>query len=285
MLADYHVHTSFSDDAVIPMEEVVKIAIEKGLDEICFTEHMDYGVKTDLDHGSVDYQERLEHSLKEKDTGLNCDCEAYQKELERCRRLYGDRIHIRMGMEFGMQTHTVDAFQKVFDRYPFDFIILSCHQVGDQEFWTGEFQKGKTQAEYNRRYYEEILKVVRRYDDYSVLGHLDMIRRYDPTGDFPLSGVQDLVEEILRTVIAGGKGIEINTSCFRYGLKDLTPSREILQLYRRLGGEIVTIGSDAHTGEWVGCQAAEMQRELRRLGFSHICLYEQMKPVRRELIL
>ncbi len=284
MLADYHVHTWFSDDSVNPMEEAVKTAIACGLDELCFTEHMDYGIKADLDPEAADYEKRLNACLVGNDTVHNCDCLAYQKEVERCRKLYGDQIRIRMGMEFGMQTHTVEAFQKVFDRYPFDFIILSCHQVEDKEFWTYEFQEGRTQAEYNRRYYEEILNVAKLYDDYSVLGHLDMIRRYDKAGDYPFAQVRDIVAEILRTVIEKGKGIEINTSCYRYKLPDLTPGREILKLYRELRGEIITIGSDAHTSEWIGCQAAETQRELRKLGFKHIYTFEGMKPIRHELI-
>lgn len=262
MLADYHVHTSFSDDSENPMREAVKTAIDLGLDEICFTEHIDYGVKTDL----------------------NCDCDAYEKELRRCREEFGHRIAIKEGMEFGMQVHTIAEFQKTYDRYPFDFIILSCHQVDNLEFWNYEFQQGKTQEEYNRRYYQEILKVVKQYDDYSVLGHLDMIRRYDRAGEYPFSCVQDIVEEILRIVISKGKGIEINTSCYRYKLPDLTPARQILKLYKELGGEIITIGSDAHTSEWIGCKAAETQKELRELGFQSVYTFEKMKPIAHELM-
>ncbi len=261
VLADYHVHTEFSDDSETPMEEAVIHAIAEGLTEICFTEHIDYGVKTDL----------------------NCDCDAYLREIRRCQGLYGGRIKIRLGMEFGMQTHTIRQFQDSFDRYPFDFIILSCHQVEDKEFWTYDFQEGKSQEEYNRRYYEEILRVIKSYKDYSVLGHLDMIRRYDPKGDYPFEGVRDLVEEILRQVIADGKGIEVNTSCYRYKLPDLTPSREILRLYRHLGGEIITVGSDAHEIPWIGWASAETQTNLKELGFQAIYTFERMKPVRHRL--
>lgn len=257
MLADYHVHTSFSDDSEYPMEEAVKRAIALGLDEICFTEHIDYGVKTDE----------------------NCDCAAYQKEIERCRKHFGDDITIRMGIEFGMQVHTISQYEETLKQYPFDFVILSCHQVEDQEFWNQTFQPGRTQEEYNRRYYEEILQVIRRYENYSVLGHLDMIRRYDKAGEYPFEKVRDLVEEILKTVIAQGKGIEVNTSCFRYGLPDLTPSREILTLYRNMGGKIVTIGSDSHREDHLGAKIKEMHRELKALGFDSVYTFEKMEPI------
>lgn len=51
MFADYHVHTEFSDDSVYPMEQVVRDAIARGIDEICFTDHVDYGIKQDWDCG------------------------------------------------------------------------------------------------------------------------------------------------------------------------------------------------------------------------------------------
>lgn len=108
-------------------------------------------------------------------------------------------------------------FQKDFEIYDFDFIILSNHQVDNKEFWNYEFQKGRT------IYYEAILEVVLNYKNYSVLGHLDMIKRYDEYGDYKDEKIFEIVEKILNQVIADGKGIEINTSCFKYGLKDLIP--------------------------------------------------------------
>lgn len=261
LLTDYHIHTQFSGDSTMPMEEAVLQAMAMGLEEICFTEHIDYGIQEDW----------------------NCDCDAYFRELERCRDKWGDKVKIRSGMEFGMQVHTVELFQETFDRYPFDFIILSCHEVGDRELWNYEFQLGKSQDEYNRRYYEEILNVVKRYQDFSVLGHLDMIRRYDRNGDYPFERVRDVVEEILRLVIAQGKGIEVNTSCYRYGLADLTPGREILKLYRELGGEIITIGSDAHTPKWIGWESGGIQEELLEMGFEGVYTFEGMRAVRHDL--
>ena len=80
-----------------------------------------------------------------------------------------------MGLEFGMQVHTIPLYEKLFARYPFDFILLSVHQVEDKEFWNQDFQRGRTREEFNRRYYEELLALVRRYRHYSVLAHPDLI--------------------------------------------------------------------------------------------------------------
>ena len=109
---------------------------------------------------------------------MNCHYDSYLAEYLRLKEIYRNDISLKFGIEFGIQTHTIPEFQKDFDQYPFDFVILSCHQVDDLEFWTQEFQQGKTQEEFQTRYYEELLNVVRVYKDYSVLGHLDMVKRY-----------------------------------------------------------------------------------------------------------
>lgn len=261
MLADYHMHTSFSDDSDYEMEEAVKKSIAIGLDEICFTEHVDHGVKTDL----------------------NCDYEKYVEEFKRCKEKYKDQIAIKLGIEFGIQGHTINQYEKDFDKYDFDFVILSCHQIDDKEFWTYDFQKGKTQQEYNEKYYEEILKVMKNYDNYSILGHLDMIKRYDEEGEYPFEKVKDIITEILKLAIEKGKGIEVNTSSFRYGLNDLTPSRDILRLYKDLGGNIITIGSDTHEEKHVGHKIDYIKGELKEIGFTKFCTFEKMKPTFHEL--
>lgn len=262
MLADYHMHTNFSDDSTYKMEDEIRKAIEMGLNEICFTEHVDHGVKTDL----------------------NCNYKEYFKEFKRCKDLYKDKINLRFGIEFGVQSHTIEQFEKDFSENDFDFVILSCHQVEDKEFWTQDFQVGKTQKEYNDKYYEEILKVIKEYKDYSVLGHLDHIKRYDEQGSYPFENVKDVVEEILKIAIKDGKGIEINTSSFRYNLDGLTPSKEILKLYKELGGKIITIGSDTHEEEHVGYKILEVREELKKLGFEEFCTFEKMIPTFHKLL-
>lgn len=272
MFADYHVHTEYSDDSVYPMEHVVKDAIRMGMDEICFTDHVDYGIKADWDSGE-------EMVYRGNEPFANVDYPRYMDEIRRMKEVYGDKITIRTGLEFGMQVHTIPQYEALFERYPFDFIILSIHQVENKEFWTQEFQEGRTQKEYNERYYEELLNVVRTYKNYSVLGHLDLIVRYDKAGIYPFEAVRSLIEEILKTVIADGKGIEINTSSSRYGLADSTPSKEILKLYRELGGRIITIGSDSHKPEHLGAYFRETKQYLKGLGYEQFCTFDQMQPV------
>lgn len=137
MQADYHVHTSYSDDSVYRMEDVVKDAIKSGLDEICFTDHVDYGVKWDWDSGhTIEY--------RNNEPLANVDYPEYMKEILEMQRRYGDKIGIRTGLEFGIQTHTIPKYRELFQRYPFDFIILFYSSCGRQRVWTQVSKKGNT---------------------------------------------------------------------------------------------------------------------------------------------
>ena len=161
--ADYHVHTYYSDDSECPMEDMINRALQLGLDEIAFTEHVDYGVKTDL----------------------NCDYATYFEEIKRLQEKYAEQIRIKYGIEFGVQIQTTEQFQNDYEKYPFDFVILSNHQINNKEFWNYTYQEGKSQLEYQENYYKAIYEVIRQFKSYSVLGHLDMIKRYDKIGNFP----------------------------------------------------------------------------------------------------
>ena len=261
MLADYHVHTSFSDDSRYPMEDCIKKAISLGFDEVCFTEHIDHGCTT----------------------SFCCNCEEYLAGFLKYKEIYQDKITLKFGIEFGVQAHHKRYFDEIFEKYPFDFALLSFHQIEDKELWNGDFQYGKTQDEYNRIYYEEMFKTINVFDNYSVLAHIDLMRRYDANGEYPFEKSREQVEEILKFIIENGKGIEVNTSSFRYNLSDLTPSRDILKLYRQLGGEIITVGSDSHRAEHLGAKIPYVREELKDLGYKYFTTFEKMKPIQNRL--
>ncbi len=279
MYPDYHVHTAYSDDSDYPMEQVVLDAIEIGLAEICFTDHIDYGVKRDWDdpRGML-YREGGPGEPKQMPLA-NIDHPRYAVEIAMLKEKYTNRITIKMGAEFGVQQHTITQYQRLFGSYPYDFIILSVHQIGDQEFWTQDYQRRKSQEQYNFGYYEEILALIEKYQDYSVLGHLDLITRYDLAGVFPFDKLRPILTAILKNVIQEGKGIEVNTSGYRYRLQELTPSRKILELYRNLGGRILTVGSDSHKKAHLGSHIPDTMKLLKDMGFKQICTYERMEPI------
>jgi len=278
MLADYHVHTEYSDDSTEDMENIVKKAIEIKLDELCFSDHVDYGIKLDVD----DFIKLNDQEKASNKRLFNVDYPTYFQRIKELQEKYDGQVIIKKGLEFGMQIHTIPQFKKLYDRYPIDFIILSCHQVEDKEFWTYDFQHGKTADEYISRYYQEIYDCITLYKDYSVLGHLDMIQRYT-TPRYPFEKSKEIITKILKQVIKDGKGIEVNTSSFHYKLSDLMPEKSILQLYYELGGKIITVGSDCHSADRLGDHIAYIYQELKEIGFMYFTTFENMNPIMHQL--
>ena len=271
MLADFHVHSEFSDDSHELMENQIEKAISLGLREICFTDHVDYGIKKDWSEGNIEYRggDGVGTPVDSMEPMANVDYPAYFKKLKEMKKKYAGQIEVKQGLEFGIQTHTVEKYEKLYDTYKeeLDFVLFSMHQVHDLEFWTQDFQRGKSQEEYNREYYQEILDTMKLFKNYSILSHLDLIVRYDENGRFPFEKTKDIVTEILKLAIKDGKGIEINTS----------------RLYKELGGTIITIGSDAHTTKYIGDHFDDAVKVLKEVGFTHFATFSKMKPTFHEL--
>ena len=283
MRADYHLHCEFSDDSKENMENQIERGIELGLDEMCFTDHVDYGIKKDWSEGNIEWRpgDTMSSGVQKMDPLANVNYPEYFSKLDRMKETYKGQIVLKKGLEFGIQTITVDQYKKLYQTYKneLDFVLLSMHQVNNLEFWTQDFQRGKTQKEYNEEYYREIYEVQKVFKDYSVLAHLDLIVRYDKNGVYPFEKVKDMIAEILKLAIADGKGIELNTSSWKYGLKDTQPSRDILRLYKDLGGKIITVGSDAHVSRMLADHLDEGYRILKEeIGFKEICTFDKMVP-------
>lgn len=283
MYADYHLHCEYSDDSNEPMENQIQEAITLGLDEMCFTDHVDYGIKRDWDDPEgIIIRHAIEHG-KEVDLVLaNVNYPKYFEALNMYQKKYASSISIKKGLEFGIQSITVDAYEKLFDFYQneLDFVLFSMHQVNNLEFWTQDFQKGKTQKQYNDEYYKEIYQTMQIFHHYSCLAHLDLLARYDENGIYPFENEKDIIAEILKYAIRDGKGIEINTSSWKYGLKDTQPSRAILKLYKDLGGKIITVGSDAHETKYLASHIKDAYAILKNeIGINEICTFDHMQPI------
>lgn len=283
MYADYHLHCEYSDDSNEPMENQIQEAITLGLDEMCFTDHVDYGIKRDWDDPEgIIIRHAIEHG-KEVDLVLaNVNYPKYFEALNMYQQKYASSISIKKGLEFGIQSITVDAYEKLYASYQddLDFVLFSMHQVNNLEFWTQDFQKGKTQKEYNDEYYKEIYQTMQMFHHYSCLAHLDLLARYDENGIYPFENEKDIIAEILKYAIRDGKGIEINTSSWKYGLKDTQPSRAILKLYKDLGGKIITVGSDAHETKYLASHIKDAYAILKNeIGINEICTFDHMQPI------
>ena len=168
---------------------------------------------------------------------------------------------------------------------PADFVIGSIHQLSDAYGCQDLAYAASADPEEARRQITDYLELVLRqakWGKFSVQGHLTLPLRYINErrgGHMTFDGFEAEVEEIYRTLIANGCGIEVNTNRG----KDPLPDEKWLRLYRECGGEIITLGSDAHRAEHVGCCIRERQELLRECGFRAFCTFREMKPVFHDL--
>ena len=261
---DYHMHTRVSFDAHETGEAMAKAALAAGLKEICFTDHLDYDPL-----GKMGI--------------LAFDQAAYNAEYD---TLELPGLKIRRGMEFGMTADNVAQFKKDLQRRPFDFVLGSIHFVDDVDVYFPEYWEGKTVFQAERRYLEATLDCVRIHEDFDVLAHLTYIAKAQSNPVHrpgPFGEHREIIDEILRTVAAKGKGLEMNMAGLKYGLPFAHPHTDILKRYRELGGEIITVGSDGHKPEHVAYDFRRVNDILIGCGFKYYTEFQQRKPYFRRI--
>ena len=273
MIPDYHLHTRFSGDCETDVEELIMAARRLGMESICITDHndMDFpetpdGVAFDLDTDNyIAYLKELKLKFQSPDF-LQNDIVPFS---------------LRIGVEQGVMPSTCEKLNSFSSEHPgLDFIICSTHVVDNMDPYYPEYFEGKNGKDAYRKYFEDILYNVTHFSDYNVYGHLDYILRYGPTkaDNFRSKDYLDIFEAAFKKMIYDGKGIEINTGSLYRGLSFMHPHDDILKLYREMGGEIITIGSDAHHLEHVGYAFNDAAKRLRNFGFRFYCTFRDMKP-------
>ena len=259
---DFHMHSTVSFDGRGRPEEMVRAAKAAGLKEICFTDHIDYDT-----HSAPD--------------AMAFDTAVYNAAYD---HLEAEGLKIRRGMEYGLRPCNQEQFTKDLQRRPFDFVLGSVHFVGDLDVYYPDFWKGKTIIEAECQFLEETLACVQAHDQFDVLAHLTFLSK-SPCNQtharLEYGPHREIVDEILKTLVRKGKGLEMNTSgvdrCGGY-----LPTADFFRRFRELGGEIVTVGSDAHTPDRVGQYTVEACTILKDI-FGCVCTFENRKPIFHKL--
>ena len=263
MIYDCHLHTEFSGDSNTPISLQIEKAIELGMKEMCITDHHDY------------------------DSGF-CDCDfildipTYLTSLRMLQAEYRDRIRINIGIELGLQDHLKEYLEHFVKRYgdSFDFIIGSSHFVKSMDPYDPEYWNKRGEVPGFEDFFEASLVRVRDLcRTFDSFGHLDYAVRYAPhQNDFyDYRHLSQWIDPLLKILIENGKSLECNTGGFKYGLGQPNPCRKILMRYRELGGEMITIGSDAHTPEYVGYAFDTCRELLSDCGYKYYTVYHGRK--------
>jgi histidinol-phosphatase (PHP family) len=256
---DLHTHTRFSADSSASMEAMCRRAIELGLRQIAFTEHVDY-VPADIGYGFFRPA-------------------AFLAEIARCRKLFGDRVTILAGVEVGELNRFRPQADELLASYPFDLVIGSLHWVDDDLVFESSYFWGRSEERAFREYFAAV-EAMCRGGGFDVLGHLDVVKRYgyDIYGRADLSPFENDIRPILEAIIHHGIALEINTSTCRRPVNRTSPDALVLGWYREMGGERVTFGSDAHNLDDLAAGWEHATEMIRAAGFSHLTTFAGRVP-------
>jgi histidinol-phosphatase (PHP family) len=265
-LLDLHVHSTCSADGASSIPGYARRAAALGLAEVGFCEHADFDPR-DRSYGYL-------------------DLERYDREIA-AGRAAAPGVRLRQGVEITYQASLEAEIRTWLAARTWDTVVASVHLVDYADGWAIVSEPGAVEgyfASHSQRqayipYFEELLRAVRSGLG-DVVGHLDLVKRYGAGhyGRFDPADFRDAIRAVLRAAVDGGVGLEINTSGLRQPPGEPYPGLAVLRWYRELGGEILTIGSDAHHVDHLGYGLVDALALARAAGFRAITTFEARQP-------
>lgn len=259
---DFHNHSNLSPDGDDSPEEMVLQAINLGMKYYAITDHLEINKFYDKEYL---YEEPVRRA---------------SELMPQLAEKYNDKIKLLYGVELGQPLHDIELTNKMLAQYNYDFILGSCHMIkGYEDFYFLDYTVINPQNLMGR-YFEEILEMA-EWNRFDSLGHLTYPLRYI-TGDFgikiDLQPYAGIIDKIFTTLIKNGKGIEINTSGLHQRIGATLPDISYIKRYRELGGEILTIGSDAHCVANLGRGINVGIAIAKEAGFDKVTYFEKRIP-------
>ncbi len=273
---DCHTHTQFSVDSDADIIQMIERACELGLAAYAITDHCECNRWYSEEHyPNEDFYRYFDFGR---------DFENSVSAVTALKEKYAEKLNLICGIEMGQATHAPEVADIILGDNRLDFIIGSMHQLPQTEDFALIDYTGYTESDiYNllERYFNEVYKLC-KWGKFDVLGHLTYTLRYIKGSfgfDADITRYDEIIAESFRELVHNGCGIEINTSGLRQNYGDTFPSLKYVRLFRELGGEILSIGSDAHTVEDLGKGVAKGAEIAKAAGFNHLCYFKQRKPV------
>lgn len=275
-LIDCHSHTYFSPDSNANPEKMVEKAIELGLEAYAITDHCECNRWFDMDYYKAEPNEHDTYNFgRDFDRSLN--------KITEMKEIYGDKINLICGIELGQATHDFEIADKAVEDERLDFVIGSMHELPKRPDFCFIKYENYSDSEIDKLledYFLELLKLC-KWGKFDVLGHLTYTLRYIE-GEYglkiDLSKYEDIIKECFKIIIQNSKGIEVNTSGLRQKYGKPFPDLEYIKMYYNLGGEIITLGSDAHRVDDLGKGIAECGELVKKAGFKYLAYFKEHKP-------
>lgn len=264
-MIDYHVHSTHSADAESTMLEQCRRAVEVGVDEIGFTDHLDF-CPTDTCYEHLNY-------------------DAFMRDIDEARRIFNGSLVIRAGIEIDYRTEYHERIENWLRGKQFDYIVGSAHYVNGIILENHEkYFPGKTPLEAYLPYFDVTESVIRS-GLFDILAHMDLCKRHGSRyyGALPLEQLSPRIKQLLKLVIDAGMVLEVNTSGLRQAPKDTYPSMDIVRLYRKFGGTCISLGSDAHRASDLASGIQETIIKLKSACIADIACFGDRKRISRSL--
>lgn len=267
-LCDYHFHTYLSPDASNSLEEMANAAYNAGFAEICVTDHCDEGHCSDISKNGQNF----DFSYNEE--------KSFKQYLSISREIK-NKINILYGIELGEPCQNLKRAEEILSNNNFDFVIGSLHNLDNMpDFWSLDYSNYDVDKLFLRYLYE--LEEHIKWNGFDVLGHITYPLRYiigEYKIDFDIKKYINDIYDLLKIIVKNNKGIEINTSGLRQSINKLLPGEEIISLYKKAGGKIITVGSDAHNTSDMGKGIIDGVKAAKKCGFEYIARFKNRNPV------
>lgn len=253
-LLDYHVHSKLCGHGTGELEEYVRFAVQTGLPEIGFSEHI--------------FMYWLPPEQRDPELAMDeSDFQPYVKEVRRLQSAFPE-IRLRLALEADFIVGAEQQLKTVIDAHEWDYLIGSVHFVDgwgiDDERYKDGFNRWDIDELY-ACYFDHVCRAAET-GLFQVMGHLDLVKKF---GHRPTRSAADLYERTARRLKTADVCIEVNTSGLRKPVGEIYPHPELLKACLQAGVP-VTLGSDAHQPDRVGDAALLAVELLRDVGYTHI---------------
>ena len=251
-MIDYHTHSILSDGKNC-YEEMISTAIDKGLEEIGFSDHL---------------------CLKPVSWAISrIDLPVMTEKILELREKYSDRIKIRYGIEMDYFPGREEELRELINLLPLDYVIGSIHFIGDWNFDTDKSLYGKWTNDKLYTMYFELVMEAARSGLFDIIGHIDIIKKFRV---YPESDQSQLIETTLKTIKENNVAVELNTSGIDRPCADFMPGPAIVK--RCYHHQIpMTISSDAHKTDHVARYFESAVDLLKETGFKELASFENRK--------
>ena len=261
-IIDLHTHTDNSFDGHHSTMFLCETACMKGIRALAFTDHleMDAFYRDNFDRTAI---------------------QAYF-EVAKAKSAFSGKLIICNGAELGQAVYDLPVTEKLLNTMNYDIVIGSIHNLPNvQDFYYMDFSDES--IDYYALlddYFNWELKLA-QWGGFDTLAHLTYPLRYI-VGNYgkpvDMTRYSEIIDEILVTLIRSGKSLEINTAGLRQPIGVTSPDESIVRRYKQLGGEMITVGSDAHFAEHLGAGIEQGYELALRCGFNKIALYQNRTP-------